>query len=43
MNTMEYLLQILSSELSNNVFMIDGKIVVQLNDNTAVVLTESKA
>lgn len=42
MNTMEFLLQILSSELSNNVFMIDGKIVVQLNDNTAAVLFESK-
>ncbi len=42
MNTLEYLLQILSSELANNVFMIDDKIVVQLNDNTSVVLTESK-
>jgi len=42
MDTMNYLLQVLSSELTNNVFMIDDKIVVQLNDNTSVVLAESK-
>lgn len=42
MDTMNYLLQVLSSELTNNVFMIDDKIVVQLNDNTSVILAESK-
>jgi hypothetical protein len=42
MNPMEYLLQIMSSELNNNVFMLEDKIIVQLFDNTAVVLSEIK-
>ena len=42
MAEMEFLLQIMSSELTNNVFIIDDKIIVQLPDNSVVVLAETK-
>ena len=42
MGEMELLLQIMRSELTNNIFIIDDKIVVQLPDNSVVVLAEYK-